>query len=437
MKGAFAGLSALLVAGQLSAEEPRVPGEPRMMREPGVVVDVPDAVDEGDPIDIEVALSYWLDVERGLIVRGQGESRRELANLSALTSRLVPELRIGIFRDLAGTVRLPIVLSQNRDLASVDDGVAGAVTADDGEVLFDLPMRSPERSGIEHLAFGFLVGVMNQVRDPDWPSWTVGVEAKISLGPSLVPCNDAPAEGQVACANPGDIDRDGVIDDDEPDGGLAQDPGMTRGTAALALHTVVSKRLRYVEPFGILRAELEFPLEDTPLAPTRDADSSLLPVRAGAELGLGIIPWENRARWSRVWIDARVVGGLVTRGRDFSPLFDAIGSSSAASLRSPVIVSGARAYETGVTVVDTHGVLGASGSFIWRASQLIRLGLLASFEHQFEHAIADDQPCADGGKDCNPQSNPEYRASLDGPSGRLFVADSFLVRIGATGAVLF
>lgn len=390
------------------------------MREPGEVVDVPDAVDEKDPFDLELALAYRLDVFRGTVVRGAQST--QLANVTQVASRLVPEIRVGIFRDLAGIARLPIVLTDQRDVKPVQ-GDGDAVATADGETLFALPLRAPERSGVENLTFGLVGALMNQTRRPSFPNWTLGAEAQVSLGPALVACNDEPAEGQVRCAHPGDVNRDGERGDDEPDAQAEQDPGISRGTAAIVVHTTLSRRVGYLEPFGTLRARFEFPLPNTPL--DLGSDSSL-PIRGDAELGLGIVPWENRERFSRVWIDARVIGSFATRGRDYSPLFDALGSSAATSLRSPRNTSAGRSYETGVTTVDAHGTLGAAGSFIWRASQLIRLGVALAVEHEFEHVITGDEP-----------EDVDYRPALDDASGRFAIASSVIVRVNAAGAVTF
>ncbi|MBK6515178.1 MAG: hypothetical protein IPM79_19565 [Polyangiaceae bacterium] len=433
--GPQAAALAMLAPRGASAEEPIIAGEPVLMREPGEVVDVADAVDDPDPFDIEIVLSYRLDVERAKLVRGDGASAVDLATVSSLTSRLVPELRVGAFRDVAVVLRLPIILSQTRDLAATGDAKVGSVDAA-GETLFSLPLRSPERSGIEHLSFGVDVGILNQARSPHLPSLTAGVEGFVSVGPTLLACNDVPVEGQVKCASPGDVDRDGAIDDDEPDGGPEADPGITRGTAGLRLRATLSRRVLYVEPFGTLRATLEFPLAGSPLAAS-GAGPSLLPVRAEAEVGVGFIPWENRERWSRVWLDARVLGGVATRGRDYSPLFDALGSSSAPSLRAPIEAGGARGYESGVTVVGARGSLGGAGSFVWRASQLIRLGLETALRHEFEHTVTDDEPCAEDAPGCDPPTNRDYRAVLDEPSGRMKMTSSLLFQIGVSGAVLF
>lgn len=418
---AWVACACIVWATAARAEEPLVPNEPRVMREPGEVVDVPDAVDDRDPFDVELALAYRLDVYRGSVVRGAQDEH--LADVTQVASRLVPEIRVGIFRDLAGIARLPIVLTDQRDVKPIE-GSDGVVSTTGGESLFALPLRAPERSGVENLTFGLIGAVMNQTRQASFPNWTIGAEAQVSLGPALVACNDDPAEGQVRCAHPGDVNRDGERGEDEPDAKAEQDPGISRGTAALVLHTTVSRRIRYVEPFGTLRARFEFPLPDTPL--DQEGSITTLPIRGDAELGLGIIPWENRERFSRVWIDARVIGSFATRGRDYSPLFDALGSSAAASLRSPRSTSIGRAYETGISTVDAHGTLGAAGSFIWRASQLIRLGVALAVEHEFEHVLTGDEP-----------EEVDYRPALDDDAGRYSIASSVIVRVNAAGAVTF
>ncbi|MFO0549900.1 MAG: hypothetical protein U0271_16015 [Polyangiaceae bacterium] len=437
-----AGLS--LIVGAESARaaehsgEPLVAGEPLIMREPGYVVDVPDAVEARDPFDLELHLTYDLDYDQSLIQRRQGDADPvPIATFARLSSRLVPELRVGLFHDFAATARLPIILSQTEDLSPPPGGHAGSITGA-GETLFDVPFRSPERSGIDYLALGFLVGVMNQTREPRFPTWIFNVEARISVGRTVAPCNQSPPEGQVSCASPGDIDRDGATDTGEPDGAPELDPGSNRGTTTLVFSTSLSRRVRYFEPFGSLEASVEIPYAGTPLAAATQHGESLPPIRGEAEFGVGIIPWESRERFSRVWIDARVTGGFATRGPDYSPLYDALGSSNAPSLREPVATADGNVYQNGVTVADAHGTLGFRGSFVWRASSLIELGLGLSIKHVFEHAIADDQRCdAAGGDSCDPPTNPLFRESIGGEDGRFISTGGLRVNVKATGAVSF
>ena len=422
-------------AASADAAEPVLPGEPRLMREPGMVVDVPDAADGSDPIDIDVGLTFRLDYERGVIRRERDAATEDVAELSALTSRLVPEIQVGMFHDLAALVRLPIILSATRTIEPTD---RPTTIQSNGAALFDVPFRSPERSGIENLTLGLLWGVTNQARHAALPSITLGAEVEIAVGDAMRACVDPPPEGQVACAAPGDTNRNGRRDEGEPDGAAETDTGTARGTIAIGLSASVSRRIRYVEPFGIVRAKLEVPLASSPFRTTSlDAGETFPPVHGEAELGLGMVPWENRERFSRIWIDARISGGFVTRGPDYSPLFDAIGASDAAALRAPTETSAGRAYATGMTVSEAHGTLGARGSFVWRASELIELGLAAAIRHDLAYAIAADAKCLDGADDCASIENPAYRAELDSAEGAFTFADSLDLQLAASGSVMF
>ena len=51
-------LVASLDASVVRADEPRSATEPRIMQEPGEVVNVIDAFDEGDPFDISLSLGF-------------------------------------------------------------------------------------------------------------------------------------------------------------------------------------------------------------------------------------------------------------------------------------------------------------------------------------------------------------------------------------------
>jgi len=433
---ALALLSGLALPRAAAAFEPVLPGEPRTMHEPGEPVDVADAADVADPIDIEVGLTFRLDYERGKIERVTDAAVDEVGELSALSSRLIPEVKIGIFHDLAGVVRLPIILSTTRTIAPA--GGRPQTIFSGGVDVFTLPFRSAERSGIEHLAVGLSWGAMNQARHAALPSLTISAEVEISVGDAMSACTDPPPDGQVRCARPGDQNRNGKRDAAEPDGGTEIDAGTARGSVALALAATVARRIRYVEPFGALRAKIEIPLADSPFETTSlGIGETFPPVRGEAEIGVGFIPWENRERFSRVWVDARVNGGFVTRGVDYSPLFDAIGASDAVSLRAPTETAAGRAYASGATVSDAHATLGARGSFVWRASELIELGLAAAIRHELAYGIVADSECKGGETSCSVPTNPAYKKALDGPEGELTLADSVSLQFAASGAVMF
>jgi hypothetical protein len=428
LSGARASLALALVAWPtvVAAEgdrivEPLLTGEPRVMREPGEPLQIPDAADERDAFDLETSLAYRVDVETATIRQGGVD----VASYRRLASLLEPQARIGIWRNVAGTIRLPVALADRRELSALTDG-PGAVTFA-GETLFPTKFAAPSRSGLRGFASGLLVGVFDQSRTPATPTWTFGLDVEVQLGNPLHACVRPPPKEQESCADPLDQDRDGVRDPGEPPLVRPVDSGMTRESLTAELETRVSRRVRFLEPFGILSARVELPFRDSPLL--RGAGFELPPVRANLVLGLGIVPWENRERWSRVWFDARVRGAFVSAGPDFSPVFDAVGTSTAPSVRAITTADGRDVGVNGVMRRGAHGIVGASTSFAWRASQLIRLGVDLDFEHVTSHSLGEDG--------CAPECSPFYRESLHSSPAALSLGAAYAFAVGANGGILF
>ncbi len=399
------------------AEEPRIPGEPVIMREPGEPLIIADAADDADVFDIDLGLAYRFEAEFGMALQGD----TAMADYERLSSILIPEARVGMFRDLATIVRLPILLAETRRLDRVDGG-ADALIADD-ETLVDLPFEAPARSGLVAVTAGVTFGVMNQARAPAFPTWNVGVFVDVSAGDGVHACDPTPGEGAVECADPRDEDRDGVLDTGETS---VFEAGVTRESVTLRAETKVSRRIRYVEPFVVLDAAFEFPLEHSLLR--RGGEFVLPPVRTSLELGTGLVPWENRERHSRVWLDLRLRGTFFSSGPDFTPLFDALGSSRSESLRTRNAADADSLAFNGVTERGPRGAFGAASSFVWRASQLIRLGLDLDLEYASGHTLA--VPCADAA--CELTDREILHAG-----GELGISDSIMIGIGANGAVMF
>jgi hypothetical protein len=401
--------------------EPILPAEPRVMREPGEPLQIPDAVDVRDAFDFETSLVYRVDIETATIRQGGAD----VARYSRLASTLEPQARIGIWRNVAGTIRLPVVLADRRELGTLTDGPSSVAFA--GETLFPTQFAAPDRSGLRGFASGLLVGVFDQSRTRATPTWTFGLDVEVQIGNPLHACVRPAPEGQASCADPLDQDRDGEQDPDEPEFTPPLDAGMTRNSMTVELETRLSRRIRFLEPFGILSGRVEVPFRDSPLL--RGAGFALPPARANLVLGLGVVPWENRERWSRVWFDARIHGAFLSAGPDVSPVFDAVGTSTATSVRAITTEGGRNLGINGVMRRGAHGVVGASTAFAWRASQLIRLGLDLDFEYVTAHSLGED--------DCASGCSPFYREALHSNSAALAIGDAYSFAVGANGAILF
>lgn len=495
------------------ADEPRKVTEPRVLKEPAEVTQVVDAFDDDDPFDLHLTLGYqhtWKNAtilretyinQPGLSTGGFTASTMNVAKYKETTSRLNTRADIGIFKDIALVVRVPIILSNNRELEGLDgsDGVQPVVLQGaPGEQLFALPFKSPTRSGVEYLAVGLDFGIMNQFRDPTKPTWVFGVEGRFNVSEPMHACNES-TNGlnqpgpQQKCAHPSDINRNGRDGDFQDEDGRplegrfsgGRDPGVSRGVTALEVHTLLSKRIKYIEPYGGFRALFEFQNESSDYGAT-DLEGSLVnhpPLQGSMILGMAVIPWEVRDAFQRVSIDFRFTGTYKSEGRDYSELFDALGSSDARTLRHPnyadyragnpadpdeidpqtgaaypsvVNENSQKVYFTGLTDVQQHGIYTFSTEFTWQAGEYVKFGLGGAYTLVQSHFISFDQPCnpdidnkrlseagpcksttATGAATPTGVPNPNYRPVIGVPGRRFKVDDSYAFDAWINATVMF
>jgi hypothetical protein len=497
--------SLLLAASSAQADELAM--KPQVMQEPGEVVDVVDSFDDdnNDMFDFNITLAFQYLSKRARITRETaqfatglttGGFTTKLQNVGEYietTSRLAPRIDIGIYKDFAFYARIPIILANARRIDGIDGtaGNTGAVldgginpTTGQREQLFNLPFESPDRSGVEYVALGLDWGIFNQARDRTKPTWMFGVEARIAAGTPMHACS----AGTDFCPHPGDINQDGDFDNaTEVDqaGNTAElesvqadqrDAGVTRGTFGLEIHSLMSKRLKYIEPYGGFKALFEFQQGESDYGGT-DVEGALVnhpPVVGTVLVGMMIHPWENRQDYGRLTLDLRFQGEYHSEGRDYSELFDALGSSKARSLRSPkwerfrdacpdgscdpksIVDEGSgKNYFTGLSVVEPYGSYRAAGSVTWRAGEYVKLNFGLGLQFDQAHGISHDQPCNPDLKDdvgasgpCHSelgggaiqatgQPNPVYRPTVNAIGRRFYVDESITYEVFAKGVVMF
>lgn len=491
-----------LAAGQAQADEPRNATEPRVMMESGEVTNVIDAFDDGDMFDLSVSLGFEYSTKSARILRethinqpglttgGFTSSLLNVAKYSETTTKLVPRLDVGVYKDLAVYLKLPIIVNNSRKLEDLDGSSERAdvvLAGAPGETLFRLPFESPDRSGLEHVAVGLDLNIFNQARDRSKPTWLFGLEGRFTTGSPMRACDPAGptrtdlADPELECASSTDIDRDGIHDSDLEGSDLnGVEPGVDRGTVALELHTMLSKRIKYVEPYGGFAVLFEFQNESSEYGIT-DLEGSLVnhpPLAGTMILGMMIIPWENREKFSRITADFRFTGTYKSEGRDYSELFDALGSSNAPSLRNPnwakftanpdydgtvnsarsVVDEGSqKTYFTGLSDVQAYGSYRGSASLTWQASDLVKFTFGVGYRHDQAHGIGGDQPCnpdfkgditksgpCHSGDETLGQSitatgvpNPNYRPTINAVGRRFVVDSSDTFDIFASGSVMF
>lgn len=509
--GLLGALAMFSLVSPAKADEPYKATERPVLNEPGEVTAVVDAFDGEDPFDLHISLGYQHTWKTGNILRetsinqgslstgGYTADTMNVAKFSGSTSRLNTRVDAGLYKDLALYLRMPIILNDSSKLEGLDgsDKVQNAVLAGaPGEQLFRLPFESPSRSGIEYLAVGVDVNIMNQARDNTKPTWLFGLEGRFNVSEPRHACGMGTSlnqqNTQIECADPSDVNRNGVAGDFaytdrygqtyqlEGTQGGERKPGVSRGTTGLEIHTIVSRRIKYVEPYGGFRALFEFPVGDSDYGQT-DLEGSLVnhpPLEGWMIMGVQVIPWENREQFQRVTFDARVEGAYRSEGRDYSELFDALGSSDALSMRRPnyssyqrnpdpttsaaypsvVNPSSQKVYFTGLTDVQAHGKFRGSGSVTWQAGEYVKFQLGVGYMYVQPHFITMDQPCNPEFKNdvakagpCRNVSrvgdtstfsatgipNPNYRPAINHVGRRFKVDDVSVVDLWLNGIVMF
>src|SRR5579864_1910746 len=158
----IAGLLVLLgVARSARADEPVAAREPRLMSETAEITSVVDAFDENDPFDLNLLVGFSQSWKRanirretqlaqpGLSTGGFVPASENIASYSSSTSTLLVGADIGLYRDLALVVRLPVILGWSQSLGDLNGSaaVASQLLQDPaGGQLFSVPFNSPTRS---------------------------------------------------------------------------------------------------------------------------------------------------------------------------------------------------------------------------------------------------------------------------------------------------
>lgn len=488
LRAALVAATVLTSTRRGAADEPRRDTEPRVLSEPAEFLQIADAFDERDPLDVAISLGFQQVWKRAEIRRETLASRAartsqtvtdslHVAHYREQTSRLNPRVEVGLFRDLSAVLRLPIVLSNRRTLSGFAESTEKrelALTGMPDEQLFSPGFTSPTRSGIELLALGLELGVMNQWRNPNHPTINAGIEGRFSVSEPMHACGASPdglnqGPGQVPCADPEDYNRNGFVDTTRgPDGAVLEGkfsgsrvPGISRGVTGVEVHASAGRRIKYVEPYGGIALLGEFPTRGSDFG---RADTGARwngpPLRVTMTTGLAVIPWEIRDRFQRVTLDLRFTGTYVAEGRDYSELFDALGSSDAGSLRlpnhaeyranpdpgtstdTPSVVDGAsrRVYFTGITRTEPHGVFTWSWQASWQAGEYVKFSAGLGYAITQSHALTYDEPCIPGSRRTSATAgpcgdttnssgasgipNPNYRRVLNQPGYRFTVDDS-------------
>jgi hypothetical protein len=464
----------LMVSPRMArAEEPITTSEPRLMSETAEVTSVVDAFDRDDPFDLNITLGFnqrfkHTDIRRetnldqpGLSTGHFVAATENVASYSQSVSTLNMGADVGLYKDLALSFRLPLILADARQLDDLNGSSKNPQRTTDlnGDQLFPVPFKSPTRSGVDWFGIGLKYDIYNQQRDETKPTWMIGIEGQFAVGPRLHACNDNAA---VKCPDPANPS-------------VSRDPGVSRAMNGINFVTVFSRRFGYLEPYTGFNFLAEFPQGNSDFGQTNDVKGSLLnapPIVGGFTLGTEVIPWEEREKFQRLIVDFRAKGEYHSPGREYTELFDALGSSQARSLRQPnpggytagpdgtsSIVDSTKTpvYFTGITDQDGFATLGGLTSVTWQAGEYVKFTAGGGLTFAQQHFITAAQfcnpnftsdptqagPChgvVNGGQGPQPVTgipNPNQRASIDTPGHRFSADNTTIVDLFLQGVVMF
>jgi hypothetical protein len=462
------------VARSARADEPVGAREPRLMSETSEITTVADAFDKDDPFDLNLVLGFtqtWKHAKirretqlPGLATGNFIPANENIASYSSTQSTLLVGADVGIYRDLALILRVPVILSWAQSLGDLSGSAVAGPTGlspdqyvlvdPSGGQLFSVPFTSPTRSGIDYVAAGLDWAIYNQQRDDTKPTWVVGIEGRLAVGTPLHACNATPGQtASVQCPDP-------VM-------GANRDPGISRGMDTLIGKSLWSRRFGYVEPYSGFWVQVEFPQGGSDFGkwnPQNNLERTP-PLLGSFALGLEVIPYERRDEFQRLSADFRFVGTYHSPGRDYSELFDALGSSQAASLRVPNPASYyaqngksvanpnvEQVYFTGITEAQAYGSFKVSAAATWQAGEYIKFTVGSALGYAQPHLVTAADTCnpnfnasADQAGPChNPLNssvqgvpNPDHRDLIDLPGHRFSVDDTTTIDLWVMGIVMF
>lgn len=384
------------------------------MSRPTAYTDVADALDGDNPVDVRIAMDYahrgrWATLRRET-QDAQGRVRlQRFARASQQRGQMSLRAEVGLYRDLMVFLGVPFVLEDRRVLRPTDLARAsGLVDEQDSEANW----HSRVRDGVPHIELGAAWGVLNQYRRPGLPTVVLRGATEISTGRAMEPCMRG-----------GDCFR-----------------GVGRGTLGMSGEVRFSYRYRYAEPYcGFAVGRTVVTTGDRNFWPAGHLQGDLdrePPTTAGLTVGVALMPWEARHRFQRLALDLRFGATFVSRGREYTSLFDVLGTSSHERLAD----GGQRPFAgsevdsapfTGMTVADAHARLSGEVTLRIQAARYVRFELGIGLFAETPHWLTGAWPCdgrllySDQGQvTCEEGTlNPAFRPLVDRPGYRFQVSD--------------
>ena len=285
-------------------------------------------------------------------------------------------------------------------------------------------MLLPTRGGIDQLHMGISWAPVRQADDPTKPTFVVGYEARIGLG-SIMSYDPA---------NP------------------TANRAVGRGVDEHRVWLAVSRRFnRYVDPWFSIYYMAPVAHSDSLFEKTSFPGSGQLrggpQQRAGLDIGVEFVPWEQPAAKHKVAIELSGFLNAIFEGRGYSPIWEVLSANNQLSgpcLRASDNPTGPMLWDNGsycrsdkeilpfpgITHIENYMNMGARLALHVHLAQYIYASLLLVLAHDTAHFITYE----DAGRSLNPngtidlndprQVNPMYRPLIDAPGRRFRVEET-------------
>ena len=298
------------------------------------ITDVQSSFDHDDPFDIRLTINYEFHSESSKILReaiDYNAGKIDLANkLEYERSQHIMHfnLAIGLFRDLELVVDLPYVISDQGNLnlhSDIPTGGYGFISDIDPDAasygataaslqqgqLFDVPFNGRKRSGLGDIGLGLRWAPWHYNRDQQYPSWIIGLMFRIPTATVREAGNDA----------------------------------VGTGLFQVELNTAISRRVTwFFEPYFDLHGNISVSTDKSLFDNLNERTQTLQKPgnSMGLKIGTEFIPWEVPELERHFTIDLGFGLDYVFEGREYSELFEALGSSPCIGVCDKTVYTGTK-----------------------------------------------------------------------------------------------
>jgi hypothetical protein len=440
------------------------------------VTDLASAFQKGNPFDAHLSVGYQRILKRGAFKReliGEPTDPNQAAIKRVKEGRFTHERHIlnlraefGLWKHLQLHIALPIILADGRTFGFTQNGgdpcpspqtlehpnpktedncvtPYNSTLVNDGFLDRDALLSNntrvvdwgsnnppqgglflPTRSGIDQLHLGISWAPIDQRDDDTKPTFVAGFEARFAVGSHME------YDPKKSNAN----------------------KSVGRGIHELSWWISVSRRMgKYIDPWfsvyytlpiaagGSLFDKTDFPGSGQLRAGPRQ--------KAGLNIGMEIVPWEQPKENHKVSIELSAVANAIFEGRGYSPIWEIFAGAEVLNgrcLRSANNPGGALLWDNGdycrsenevipypgITHIENFMNLGARLAVHVHLTKFIYGSLGLSLTHDTAHAVT----FADAGRSLSPngqidlndpaQVNPMYRPLIDAPGRRFRVEET-------------